>query len=425
VIGDTPQPGKTPRSEGDPWSFGDPDAAWWRGETDRPARDAARHPAQGPGQQQAATGGTGTLIPPEAPRRTGEAAEAHAAGSRDASEELTAPVTAVERDHDQPDPHRYDPLKPPAGHTAKIAPETVAADEPDVMILPEPSPRNRPTVSLGRDQVPVPLDRDQVAPPPDRDQIPVPLDRDQVAPPPDRDQAPSPPDRSPVPVPEQGWHRSTVPLPPLTGTADVDARLEKLENSPFWQDRPVEPRVAGQPAHAAVRTHRGRRPAARMRLSAHVSLVTLALIAAFFGWVSAEPFWLAAGHGDQGVATVTSCVGGGVTQRCAGQFATRDGRFTVTRVTLLGVPPGQREPGATAPARMVSLDSHQAYLGNTGTLLHLRWILGFALVLICGYAVAGVTGARRLETGRARRTAVLLSLAGPLALLAGFLIAAY
>jgi len=46
-------------------------------------------------------------------------------------------------------------------------------------------------------------------------------------------------------------------------------------------------------------------------------------------------------------------------------------------------------------------------------------------VLFCGYAIAGVTGARRLETGRARRGAVLASLAGPVLLLAGFLIAAF
>jgi hypothetical protein len=162
-----------------------------------------------------------------------------------------------------------------------------------------------------------------------------------------------------------------------------------------------------------------------MRLSAHVSLVALALASAFFGWVSAEPFWLAIGHGDSGTATVTQCIGTGVTQRCTGQFTARNGRFTVSRITLLGVPPALRAPGETAPAKMVSPDSRQVYLGGTGTLMHLRWVLGFALVLICGYAVAGVTGARRLETAKARRAAVLLSLAGPVALLVGFLIAAY
>ena len=84
-----------------------------------------------------------------------------------------------------------------------------------------------------------------------------------------------------------------------------------------------------------------------------------------------------------------------------------------------------RNPGAYTPARMVSPDSRQAYIGGTGMLLQLRWLLGFGLVLLCGYVIAAVTGARRLETPRARRGAVLLSLAGPLALLAGFLTAAY
>lgn len=345
VIGDTPQPGETPRSEGDPWSFGDPDAGWWRGETERSAAEA-RH------RQQAAAGGTGTLNPPTAPPRTGEAADAHAAGTRDVSSELS-PQPIVERDHDQPDPHRYDPLKPPSGYVSKVSP----ADEPDVMILPEPAPRTRPTVPLER-----------------------------------------------------------APL--------SDPLTEKLENSPFWLDRPQPPPAEGG-AHAAIRTHRGRRPAHGMRLSAHLSLVTLALIAAFFGWVSAEPFWLATGHGDAGTATVTDCTGTGVAQRCTGQFTARNGRFTVSRITLLGVPPAQRAPGETAPARMVSPDSRQVYVGGTGTLMHLRWVLGFVLVLLCGYAVAGVTGARRLETAKARRAAVLLSLAGPVALLAGFLIAAY
>lgn len=283
----------------------------------------------------------------------------------------------MERDHDQADPHRYDPLRPPAGYASTAAPETVAADEPDVMILPEPTP-TRPTVPL---------------------------------------------ERGPDPVPDT----PRQPLPPLTGVAGTDMRLEKLENSPFWLDRPgtTPGGPAEGPAHAAVRTHRGRRPDRRMPLSAHVSLVAVALVAAFFGWVSAEPFWLATGHGDTGTATVTQCIGTGVAQRCTGQFTARDGRFMVSRITLLGVPPAQRAPGETAPARMVSPDSRQAYLGGTGTLMHLRWILGFGLVLICGYAVAGVTGARRLETAKARRSAVLLSLAGPLTLLAGFLIASY
>ena len=63
--------------------------------------------------------------------------------------------------------------------------------------------------------------------------------------------------------------------------------------------------------------------------------------------------------------------------------------------------------------------------GTRDILGRLQRELGFTLVLFCGYAIAGITGARRLETGRARRGAVLASLAGPLLLLAGFLIATY
>jgi hypothetical protein len=52
-------------------------------------------------------------------------------------------------------------------------------------------------------------------------------------------------------------------------------------------------------------------------------------------------------------------------------------------------------------------------------------VLGFVLVLLCGIGIAGLTGARRLETARARRGALLASLTGPLLLLAGFLWVAY
>lgn len=286
------------------------------------------------------------------------------------------PCPAVERDHDQPDAFRYDPPPAPAD---------------DVMVLPEPSLHHRPTV---------PLDH----PMGDR--------------------------HRPSVLPQV---RHTEPLPPPTGTPATDARLERLENSPFWRD-PVDDTVevppGEEPAPVLTRArHRGPRRARNKQtgrpLSAQASLVALGLVAAFFAWVSAEPFWLAAGHGDQGYATTARCTGEGITQRCAGRFTAADGRYTMTQVRLLGVEGQARQSGAVTPARMVSPDSRQAYLGGTGPLLHLRWLLGFALVLLCGYAIAGVTKARRLETAQAWRVAVLLSLAGPLALLGGFLAAAY
>jgi hypothetical protein len=253
------------------------------------------------------------------------------------------------------------------------------------MVLPEPSPRNRPTVPLDRGPLPG-LTRQS-----------------------------------------RGRNHPTEPLPRATGSPRTDARLERVENSPFWHTDPEQavepPPTPGRPAHAAAR--RRAQPGGRRPVGALLALISLGLVSAFFAWVSAEPFWLAIGHGDRGYVTTTQCTGSGVTQRCVGRFAAADGGFTVARVTLLGVGPGERVPGTVAPARMVSRDSHRAYLGDTSPLLQLRWLLGFALVLFCGYAIAALTGARRLETGRARRGAVLASLAGPLLLLAGFLIAAY
>ncbi|TWG25872.1 hypothetical protein [Actinoplanes teichomyceticus] len=212
------------------------------------------------------------------------------------------------------------------------------------------------------------------------------------------------------------------PLPPGGVSPAAEARLERMENSPFWAAD--EARIAAE-ERAGRRPGRRRRPAAAHPVTAMAALIGLSLLAAFFAWVSAEPFWLAAGHGDTGYATTTRCQGSGLTQRCTGRFTAADGRFTAGPVTLLGVSGGARRPGAVSGARMVGPHSSQAYAAPPATLLHLRWVLGFLLVLICGYGIAGATGARRLESPRARRCALLGSLAGPLLLLAGFLAAAY
>ncbi|MEV6843407.1 hypothetical protein [Actinoplanes sp. NPDC051411] len=256
------------------------------------------------------------------------------------------------------------------------------------MVLPEPDARNRPTVSLDRSPVRVPL---------------------------------------PVPVPGQARLQTTEPLPRSTGDPATDARLEKLENSPFWLDNPDQPGTRRLPevsSHVGTR-RRVRKRAIRKPAPALLALITLALVATFFAWVSAEPFWLAVGHGDRGYATTTACNGSGVAQRCAGRFEAADGSFAITRVALLGVAHDERARGAVTPARMVSADSRMAYLGDTGLLVQLRWILGFLLVLVCGGGIASLTGARRLDDPRARRLVTLASLFAPVALLAGFLAAAY
>lgn len=154
------------------------------------------------------------------------------------------------------------------------------------------------------------------------------------------------------------------------------------------------------------------------------ALLLLSFMAAFFGWVSAEPLWLALGHGDRGTAIVVRCTGKGVGQRCTGDFTALDGRFSVQRVALLGAAKGERHAGATVTAWMVSAESRSAYAGDR-TSLHLRWAVGLLLVLACGFGIGLATGATRLAGRRARFGAFVASVGAPLMIAAGFLAATF
>jgi hypothetical protein len=140
------------------------------------------------------------------------------------------------------------------------------------------------------------------------------------------------------------------------------------------------------------------------------------LVTGFHGWVSAEPFWLAVGHGDSGTVTVTSSDGG-----CQGTFTAT--AFKMSTVDIVGLADGGCRVGARHPARMVSAGGTAAYVASGRGLL-LRWGVGFALVLACGFVIAWVLGAFRF-VGWRRSVAVLTSLAAPFALVAALLIAAY
>jgi hypothetical protein len=149
-----------------------------------------------------------------------------------------------------------------------------------------------------------------------------------------------------------------------------------------------------------------------------------ALLATFFAWVSAEPLWLAVGHGDKGTATVTECTGNGVSQRCLGEFTAAGGAFTAERVRLLGV--GEQDgTGTTMTAKMVGSDSGRAYVDAASGVLHLRWGLGMGLVVLCGLGIVWATGALRLEDSRSRRRATLAGLAAPLLVAIAFLAATF
>jgi hypothetical protein len=393
VTGDAPQPGETPRTEGNPWSF-DPDAAWWRGDGDRDEAEAMAETAARPRRPRRRTrAASGAEAAPDVPAGgepafAPEALDAHAAGAQDAAEAITGPAP----DEDKPAAATTPARKGRKSKDETAEPELVVPDDladlpdgvPEVMVLPEPE-RDRPTVPLERGRA---------------------------------------------------GNRTA-----RHAAAEQEVKRSRLEHSPFWLSE-QERADAGNdwPDVETVREravsalddepNRGRPPRRRPRTPRNAApglfgLIALGLIATFFSWVSAEPFWLAVGHGDTGIATVTRCTGTGVTQRCAGTFAAADDGYQVGQLTLLGVTAADRGPGTTLPARMVNPDSQQAYAGSTGVLLHLRWVLGFLLVLLCGLGIAGLTGSRQLETVRARRGALLMSVAGPVLLLVGFLIVTY
>ncbi|WP_090792022.1 hypothetical protein [Asanoa ishikariensis] len=182
-------------------------------------------------------------------------------------------------------------------------------------------------------------------------------------------------------------------------------------------------RSATRPTRHAARP--GRRPRKPRRLRAALALlVVLALAGTFFAWVTADPIWLAVGRGDSGTATVTGCVGSGLTQRCKGSFTSADGQFTTEGVRVVGATRAQTAPGTQIRAEMVHAGSATAYLTD-GTVMTLRWLLGLLLVLLCGLGIVLATGALRLEDRRARRTAAAFGMAAPLLVTIGFLAAAY
>lgn len=198
------------------------------------------------------------------------------------------------------------------------------------------------------------------------------------------------------PLVSEGWaeERSRPGGDPSVGS------LRSLSAVAVTGRRPVRPPAAPRPYQLGARTGSA---------SALVALVLLALVSAFFAWVSAEPLWLAVGHSQSGAVTVTKCDG----DRCLGTFT--GGGFTRDAVPVMGDAP---KPGQSTPARMTSARGARAYVDIDATS---RAAVGVALILLCGLVIARATGVRRLPTRPARRTAALLSLLGPLVLLAAML----
>ncbi|WBC13883.1 hypothetical protein O7600_22585 [Micromonospora sp. WMMA1998] len=220
-----------------------------------------------------------------------------------------------------------------------------------------------------------------------------------------------------VPVRQPRWQRRGAPA---GDDAAVWAPIEKVH----WDGTPLR----DEPRRRAGRTRARREPVRPTHPpdppAGLAALLTLSLLAAFFAWVSAGPFWLAVGHSTGGTVMITECVGGGLTQRCRGIFLADGDRFQAHGVRVSGVPAGRTATGSTLPARMTGPQGSTAY-ADTGPGRHLRWLLGLALVAGCAVAIPRWTGATRLADERQRRWAVGLALAGPLLITVGFLAAAW
>lgn len=149
------------------------------------------------------------------------------------------------------------------------------------------------------------------------------------------------------------------------------------------------------------------------------AMLLIALLAGFFAWTSAEPFFLDMGQGEAGHAQVTRCRGDGVLRRCYVTFQPDKGA-AVAGVPLVGA---DDAPGAVLDARMRE-GGRIAYAGNP-TGLRVRWTVGLALVLLCGAALCWATGAGRLGRFRTRLAAYALTAAAPLVLALGVLVSSY
>ncbi|MEV4139221.1 hypothetical protein AB0J72_44535 [Dactylosporangium sp. NPDC049742] len=173
-------------------------------------------------------------------------------------------------------------------------------------------------------------------------------------------------------------------------------------------------RTSPPPVRLPRKPKRLRSPAAGLS-----AMLLIALLAGFFAWTSAEPFFLDMGQGEAGHAQVTRCRGDGVLRRCYVTFQPDKGA-AVAGVPLVGA---DDAPGAVLDARMRE-GGRIAYAGNP-TGLRVRWTVGLALILLCGAALCWATGAGRLGRLRTRLAAYALTAAAPLVLALGVLVSSY
>jgi hypothetical protein len=307
------------------------------------------------------------------------------------------------------------------GEPAEPSPAPSVAPSPPPA-APAPGPYGKPPRSKSAGPAPVPkppIRRD--SPPAAMTRVPVPVPAAPVEPPPDAPPSAKPSTRAPST--EDTPAASTVHTATSSDAGTPPSTVDDQEPRPIVVPAAVSGRRPARLATAATQQPvrgTGRRRIPRRPWFALPALVVLGLMLSFFAWVSAEPFWLAVGHGHSGVATVVGRTG---RVGCQASFSTNGDEFSVSTVDLAGVTPATCTTGTHYPARMVSAGSHWSYVDQQRGLTA-RWLLGSGLIALCVAAIAWITGAGRFDGWR-RVASLAVSVAAPIALAAGIIAAAY
>jgi hypothetical protein len=175
-----------------------------------------------------------------------------------------------------------------------------------------------------------------------------------------------------------------APPGPATAARAVPARAVPAPRQP----------AGGRPASRPVRAPARRRARGVKPQIAVPALLVLLTIGTFVSGLSAEPFWLAIGHGHDGTATVVSAG-----NRCRATFVAADESFATSTVDLVNTDTAGCVIGAAVPARMVSSGATRAFASDTAG-LRLRWLVGAGLLLLLGLLIAWATGSVRFRGWR-------------------------